>query len=186
MIEDPEPEMMQLTQDATEKPAGEISPMSGTRGLLDGKNECVATADDTAPVQRGRPFQAGQSGNPGGRPKGSRNRATLALESLLDGEAEALTRKAIELALGGDMTALRLCLDRILPPRKDRPVVFSIPVIQTAADAKMASAALLSAVAAGSLTPSEAAEVGKLVDAYLKAIEVTELLTRIEKLEQRS
>jgi hypothetical protein len=174
-----------MTQDATEKPAGEISPTFGTGGLSDGKNKWAAAADDTAPIQRGRPFQAGQSGNPEGRPKGSRNKATLALETLLDGQAEALTQKAIELALGGDMTALRLCLDRILPVRKDRPVVFQIPEIQTAADAKTAIAALLTAVSAGSLTPSEAAEVGKLIDALLKAIEVTEVLTRLEKLEQR-
>jgi hypothetical protein len=83
------------------------------------------------------------------------------------------------------MTALRLCLDRILPARKDRPVVFELPIINGAEDAKVASAALLTAVSAGSLTPSEAAEVGKLVDAYLKAIEVTEVLTRLEKLEQK-
>jgi uncharacterized protein DUF5681 len=130
-------------------------------------------------------FQPGQSGNPGGRPKGSRNKATIALESLLDGHAEALTQKAIELALGGDMTALRLCLDRILPARKDRPVAFEMPSIQRAEDTRTASAALLAAVSAGSLTPSEAAEVSKLIDAYVKAIEVTEVLARIEKLEQR-
>jgi hypothetical protein len=63
--------------------------------------------------QRGRPFKPGQSGNPLGRPKGVRNRATVAAEALLEGEAEALTRKAIELALAGDPTALRLCLERI-------------------------------------------------------------------------
>jgi hypothetical protein len=140
---------------------------------------------ETTGAKQDTRFQPGQSGNPEGRPKGSRNRATLALESLLDGEAEALTRKAIELALGGDMTALRLCLDRILPARKDRPVTFEMPAIENAADAKMASAALLAAVSAGNLTPSEAAEVGKLIDAYLKAIEVTEVLARLEKLEQR-
>src|SRR5262249_2361696 len=163
-----EPEMMQLTQDATVKAAGEISSASRTGGLSDEKNEWVATADDTAPMQRGRPFQRGQSGNPEGRPKGSRNRATLALESLLDGQAEELTVKAIELALGGDMTALRLCMDRILPARKDRPVTFDMPAIDSAADAKTAGAALLTAVSVGTLTPSEAAEVGKLIDAYLK------------------
>ena len=70
----------------------------------------------TALKQRGRPFKPGQSGNPLGRPKGARNRATIAAEALLDGEAEALTRKAIELALDGDTTALRLCLERLMPP----------------------------------------------------------------------
>ena len=58
--------------------------------------------------QRGRPFIKGQSGNPAGRPRGSRNRATRAMQTLLDGEAQALTRKAVELALEGDTTALRL------------------------------------------------------------------------------
>ena len=66
---------------------------------------------------RGRPFRAG---NPG-RPKGSRNTTTLALKSMLDGQAEALTQKAIKLALDGDLTALRICLDRILPPAKTGP-----------------------------------------------------------------
>jgi hypothetical protein len=74
------------------------------------------------------PFSKGQSGNPGGRPLGARHKATLAAEALLDGEAEGLTRKAIEAALGGDMPALRICLDRILPPRKERPVRFKLPV----------------------------------------------------------
>ena len=103
----------------------------------------------------------------------------------MDGQAEALTQKAIDLALAGDMAALRLCLDRILPPRKDRPVSIEMPTIDTAEDAKATSAALLAAVAAGSLTPSEAAEIGKLVDSYLKAIETTEVLARLEKLEKR-
>ena len=75
-------------------------------------------------------FKPGQSGNPDGQPKGSRNATTIALEKLLDGQATALTQKAIDLALAGDMAALRLCLDRILPPRKDRPVTFVLPPIE--------------------------------------------------------
>jgi hypothetical protein len=149
-----------------------------------------ATDDITVPEiterkQGSSQFPPGQSGNPSGRPKGARNKATLALETLLDGQAEALTQKAIKLALGGDMMALRMCLDRILPARKDRPVSIEMPTINTAEDAKSASAALLAAVAAGSLTPSEAAEIGKLVDGYVRAVETTEVLKRLEKLEQR-
>src|SRR5258705_8512806 len=141
--------------------------------------------DNTEAKQGATLFQPGQSGNPNGRPKGSRNASTLALEALLDGEAEALTRKAVELALAGDIAALRLCLDRVLPPRKDRPVSFEMPTINTAEDAKAASAALLAAVAAGSLTPSEAAGTGKLVHPYVKAIDTTEVLARLDKLEQK-
>jgi hypothetical protein len=76
-------------------------------------------------TKQGTRFRKGQSGNPSGRPRGARNKTTLAVEALLDGEAEALTRKAIERALEGDTTALRLCLDRLLPPRKGRPVSFA-------------------------------------------------------------
>ena len=75
------------------------------------------SAANTARNQRGRPFTKGQSGNPAGKPKGARHRATLAAEALLDGEAEALTRKVIELALEGNIFALKICLDRILPAR---------------------------------------------------------------------
>ena len=59
-------------------------------------------------------FKPGEPGNPAGKPKGTRNKMTRAAEALLDGEAEALTRKAIKLAKAGDLTALRLCLDRIV------------------------------------------------------------------------
>ena len=111
------------------------------------------TADNTTEKQRGRPFEKGMSGNPNGRPSGSRNATTLALEALLDGQANALTQKAIDLALGGDMAALRLCLDRILPPRKDRPVSFTLPTINSAQDAAAVVSSVLAAVAAGEITP---------------------------------
>jgi hypothetical protein len=143
-------------------------------------------SETTQPKQPGKPFTPGCSGNPAGRPKGARNRSTLALETLLDGQAEALTQKAIELALAGDMAALRLCLDRILPARKDRPVSIEMLPINNAEDARAASAALLGAVSSGNLTPSEASEVGKLIDAYVKTIELTEVLARLDKLEAAS
>jgi Family of unknown function (DUF5681) len=76
---------------------------------------------------RGRPFEKEQSGNHAGRPPGTRHKVSLAAEALLDGKSEALTRKAIDLALAGDTTALRLCLERILPPRKSRKVALELP-----------------------------------------------------------
>jgi len=144
------------------------------------------TAENTAQQQRGRPFERGVSGNPNGRPKGSRNATTLALEALLDGQANALTQKAIDLALGGDMAALRLCLDRILPPRKDRPVSFKLPTIDSAKDAAAILSSVLAAVAAGEITPTDAAEVGKLIDSFVKAYETAELAERLERLERMS
>src|SRR6516164_11739327 len=78
---------------------------------------------------RGRPFEKGRSGNLAGRPRGSMNRATKSAASMLHAEAEALTRKAVELALAGDASALRLCLERLMPPRKDRPISLPLPEI---------------------------------------------------------
>jgi hypothetical protein len=144
----------------------------------------MAATENTTGKQRGRPFQPGKSGNPDGRPKGSRNATTLALETLLDGQATALTQKAIDLALTGDIPALRLCMDRILPPRKDRPVAFTLPEIKSAQDAAAVVSAVLSAVAAGELTPGDAAEIGKLIDSYVRAFETAELAERLERLER--
>ncbi len=84
-----------------------------------------------------RPDGTFGAGNPG-KPKGARHKATLAALELLDGEAEALSRKAVELALAGDTTALRLCLERIAPPRKDAPASFTLPEMETASDARAA------------------------------------------------
>jgi hypothetical protein len=142
------------------------------------------TADNTASQQRGRPFKRGQSGNPAGRPKGARNTTTLAIEALLDGEAQMLTRKAIELAKNGDIAALRLCMDRILPTRRDRPVMFDLTPIEGPKDAAKTISVMLAAVASGELNPTDAVEVCKLVDSYIRAFEATELTERVEQLEK--
>jgi hypothetical protein len=128
---------------------------------------------------RGKPFQAG---NPG-RPKGARHKTTLAVEALLEGEAEALTRKAIEKAKEGDTTALRLCLDRIAPPRKDRTIEFGLPEVTTPEDVLKAAGALLVGAATGQLSPSEAAELSKLLDGYRSALTAVDIEARIARLE---
>ncbi|MGC2823013.1 MAG: DUF5681 domain-containing protein [Pseudolabrys sp.] len=130
------------------------------------------------------PFEKGQSGNPAGKPRGARNKTTVAMEKLLDDDAETITKKAIELAKGGDITALRLCLDRIIPPRKDRPVSFDMPEIKTPSDALVAATAIIRAVADGALTPSEAAELNKTVDSFTRVAETADLAERIKRLEQ--
>jgi hypothetical protein len=130
-----------------------------------------------------KPWKPGQSGNPTGKAKGTRNRTTLAMEALLDGEAEEITRKAIGLAKDGDPTALRMVLDRLIPPRRDRPVNFSLPKLVTAADAVKATSAILEAVSCGELTPSEAGELSKLVDSFRSALTTAELEERLAKLE---
>ena len=122
---------------------------------------------------RGRPFVKGRSGNPGGRRYGSRNKKTLAAAVLLEGESEALTRKAVELALAGDPTALRLCIERILPPCRERPVKFTLPPIENAADISAAMNAVTSALARGIITPGEAERIANVVDTFARAIATT-------------
>jgi hypothetical protein len=140
---------------------------------------------ETAVRQQGNRFQPGQSGNPAGRPRGARHKTTLAIEALLDGEAEALTRKAVELALEGDTVALRLCLERLAPPRKGRTVAVQLPAsLRTAADIADAQAAILGALASGDVSPDEAAEIAKVIDAAGVAIERRDLETRIARLEK--
>lgn len=128
-------------------------------------------------------FAPGNAG--GGRTPGSLNKTTLAVRELLDGEAEGLTRKAIDMALEGDGSALRLCLDRIMPPRKDLPVSFDLPAIETIEDAAKASAALLAAVAAGKVTPDEAGRVMALLATHKQLVESGELEARIAALEAK-
>ena len=128
-------------------------------------------------------FKPGQSGNPAGRPKGVRSATALAMEELLEGEADNITRKAIDLAINGDQAMIRLCMDRLCPPRKDRFVTFELPKFNRAADAAQASAAIVEAVAQGDLTPSEAGELSKMVDTYTRALQAAEFEERLAKLE---
>lgn len=124
-------------------------------------------------------FAAGNSG----KPRGTRHKTTVAILSLLDGQAEALSRKAIDLALEGDTVALRLCLERIAPPRKDAPVQFDLPPMESAADAAKAASSVLSAVSMGELTPAEGAHVMGLIETYRRTLETTEIEARIAALE---
>lgn len=124
-------------------------------------------------------FQKGHSGNPAGRPPGSRNRSTLVAEVLLEGEAEALTRRVIELALEGDTTALKLCLERIVPQRKSRVVNFDLPPIERVADLSAAIDAVLQAASCGQLLIGEAAAMVGMMKSKRSVMEVIEREKRI-------
>jgi len=141
-------------------------------------------ADNTAGEQRGKPFKPGESGNPSGRPQGSRNKATLAVEALLEGQADQLTQAAIDKALEGDSTALKLCLDRIAPVRKGRPVPLDLPEITDARSLAEAGAVVGNALAAGELSSDEAAGVLTTLDGIKRLYETSELEQRIAALEQ--
>ena len=127
---------------------------------------------------------AGQfsSGNTG-RPKGSRNKATIAIESLMQGQAEALTQTAVTKALEGDSVALRLCMERIAHAPKDQPVSFSQSKMENALDASEAAGSVLTAVSEGELAPIEATRVMGLIDSYRRTLELTEIEQRLQALE---
>lgn len=128
-------------------------------------------------------WHKGQSGNPAGRPHGARNKSTLLVQALLDGEAEALGRKIIEMAFAGDITALRLCLERILPPRRDMLLRLDLPTIETAADIVRYQSALLNAVSVGDITPQEASSLATTGDILRKSIETESIERRLAALE---
>lgn len=130
---------------------------------------------------RGRPFQPGNAG----RVKGSRNRVTMAIEALLEGQHQALTQAAIDKALEGDTVALRLCLDRIAPPRRDAPIAFDLPAVKSAADTVAASSALLAAVAAGEVTPDEGGRVMALLSAHKSIVETGDIELRLRAVEEQ-
>jgi hypothetical protein len=143
------------------------------------------TGDQHGRDARGR-WQPGVPGNPRGRPAGSRHRTSLAVEALLEGEAEGLTRKAVEMALGGDTTALRLCLERLVPPRKDKPVAITLPKLMSVGDLPGVTSAVLEAVAAGDMTPSEGEAVSRLVEVHRRAVETADMEQRLAALEAKA
>jgi hypothetical protein len=119
-----------------------------------------------------------------GRPQGSRNKATIALQALLDEEGEQITRKAIEMAKAGDSAALRLVIDRLIPPVRERRLSLELPKIETPAGVLAAIGVVLDAVGAGTITPSEGQTLAGLLEAQRKNMETLELEARIAAVEQ--
>jgi uncharacterized protein DUF5681 len=130
-------------------------------------------------------WKKGQSGNPSGKKPGTRHKATQLAETLLDGQTEELVKKCVEMALEGDGTAMKICLDRLIPPRKDRPVSIDLPLIEKISDASKAMATVSQAVADGSITPLEGQTVSGMLEHYRKTVETVELEQRITELEKR-
>jgi len=134
--------------------------------------------------ERGR-FQPGQSGNPAGRPKSIRNRATLLAQAMLAEEAENLVRTMLDRALyRNDPVALRLCIERIMSPRRTEAPEFVLPPLHHIKDAPVALAAISQAVSEGAITPAEAGQLSDVVNRFVYAWESVELAARLETLEE--
>lgn len=129
------------------------------------------TAENAAQKQqkqrrRGRPFQRGASGNPAGRPPGARNRGTLLLAAISDGDLHAIREKVVEMAKAGDLVAAKLIFDRVVPVPRARTVTLALPSMKSGSGREKARAltAVLEAVAAGEIEPGEAAIIADLVE----------------------
>lgn len=137
---------------------------------------------NTGRKQDGR-FRKGHSGNPQGRPCGSRNQTTLAVQHLLENDAEAISRKAIEMAKEGDMQAIKLIMERIIPARKDSPITLPLPAISSAQDVLEAYTLITEAVTQGEITPLEGQSLFAILENGRKVIETVELERRVSRLE---
>ena len=133
--------------------------------------------------QRGRPWPKGVSGNPKGPGTGSRNRASLLLDRMAEGEAEAVLQSVLMAAKAGDMGAAKVLLDRVWPARKGRPVRLELPEMRTPADLAAALGAVAGAVARAELSPEEGAAVAAVLESQRRAIETAQLEQRIAALE---
>jgi hypothetical protein len=129
-------------------------------------------------------FQKGQSGNPAGRPRGAFRPSAILAEAILATDAEAIIRTTIEQAKEGNGVALRICWERMAPLPKRETVIFDLPPLEKVTDAGAFLAALIAGVSRGDLVPQEASETAKLVDTYLRIVELTDIDARLTELEQ--
>ncbi len=134
--------------------------------------------------KRGASFEVGNTSGRG-RPQGSRNQATLDREALLDEYGTAITRKCLTEAMKGDKSALRLCIERLIPPARPQSVAFKLPSLRSAADLPRASAAILKATAEGTLSVQEAEGLMRMLELQQRLLGGSELTMRIEALERR-
>jgi hypothetical protein len=134
--------------------------------------------------QKAPPWQKGQSGNPHGSKVGSKHKATLFAQALFDGECEELIRKVIALAKAGDIGALQICVDHLVPPVKSRPIQFKLPPLRSVSDALSAMTLIIDGAARGEILRDEAQALSELVGNFIRAVEVNELESRLAALEK--
>jgi hypothetical protein len=141
--------------------------------------------ETTAQHQGGR-WQPGQSGNPAGRPRGSRHEALKALDAIgAEGAAEVM-QAVVAAAKDGDMRAADILLRRLWPERKGRPVNVELPALDDAGGIVAALGAVAGAVAGGEISPEEGQAVAAILETQRRAIETADLAARIAALEART
>ena len=133
---------------------------------------------------RGRPFLPDNTQGRG-RPRGSRNKAKSPAQDLLDEYAPHLVRQCIASALKGDPSAMRMCMERISPARRDSSIRISLPPVRTAQDVDKAGEKVTQAVWRGDTTPADGGRMMNIFESRIRVIESVQLESRIEKLEEK-
>lgn len=147
-------------------------------------SEEIKSPENTGQIQEKGRYRKGRSGNPNGKPKGARNRSTLAAEALLEGSLDKICKRVEEEALNGNMQAAKMILERFLPPRKDRCIKIDLPPITTYSDVLNAVGFIVNAVGKGKITPSEGELLSRTVESYSKALESYQLESRLKSIEE--
>ena len=140
--------------------------------------------ENSGKIQAKGKYRKGCSGNPNGKPKGARNKSTLAAEALLEGSLERICKKVEEEALNGNMQAAKMILERFLPPRKDRCIEIDIPSVDTFEDILNVVGFIVNAVGKGKITPSEGELLARTVESYSKALETYQFESRLKDVEE--
>jgi Family of unknown function (DUF5681) len=141
--------------------------------------------ENTGAIQESSKFKKGHSGNPKGKPKGARNKSTLAAEALLEGSLDKICKRVEEEALNGNMQAAKMILDRFIPVRKDRVIKIDLPMINTYKDVLLAIGSVVNGVGNGTISPSEGESLSRTIDIYSKALEINQLEHRLDELERQ-
>lgn len=136
-------------------------------------------------VKKASNWKKGESGNPKGRPKGSRNQATLLALAAMEGELDAIVRVMIDAAKKGDMAAARLVVDKLVPATKERPISIGLPSINEIKDCATAQAKVLEAVSCGDLLPGEGEAMSALVENHRRSMESADLAQRLAAVEEQ-
>ena len=137
-------------------------------------------------TRKKRGFQPGQSGNPSGRPQGSRNKATLIAEQLIDGQAEELVKMCISMAKKGDTTAMKIMMNRLIPPRRDRSIQLALPDVKTPKDVLNVIGTVIKSIGDGKLDADQAKTLAGILEVQRKSIETVEIEERLLALERRA
>ncbi len=142
--------------------------------------------EKTGKKQEESRFQKGYSGNPRGRPKGARGKATILAQTILDNGIGDICNRLIVEAKNGNMQAIKIVIDRVLPVRKELPIAIDLPQIKAPSDLLEAIDIVTRAIGEGKISPSEGEALTKIIETNMKVLELHDLEVRLNTLEMRA